>query len=318
MDKEENMKLLSLFDLNSLCSIVNILPKSKGVNKSVSFDILKNMYTITINDGSYIIKCNDGRELAINGWIDTITTGDEYGLDEDACGCISIIYKMFDNSKVVLNKRWIGPKWYNYNSFENVTLEDFAKASFTREATPGVNFYTKLEENGDSYLIARYPDNYSYTGEITKNGIILDRCVMSPDLDKIITFDNEIAPSEEEVRSFDGEKEEKRIIDLINNSDLSSKTKEFLIEDVDISNVKDYYKDLLFYYDNVLPLTRKANVIGNKLKNGEAHKWLFTKDELQYSSFMIRLFTTNGKYKDIHNEMKSITKEIAKEKKKVK
>jgi hypothetical protein len=315
MNKEENNKLLELYDLNSFCKIVNLLPNSTNVNDTLSFDMNNKSYKVTIKDGSFIIKCNDGRELTVNGWLETITIGDECDLDQYACGRIQIIYKMSDDSKIVLSNQMIGPKWYKYESFAIVNQDDITKNVIFGRKNPSVSFFTKIKRDGEYFLIARYPDCYSYTGEITKNGIILDRCVMSPDMDRIITFDDKVAPSEKEIRNFDGEKEERRINNLINNSDLSSKTKETLIEDIDISNVKAYYENLLFYYDNVLPLAKKTYMVGNKLKDGEAHKWLFTEEELQYVSFMIRLFTTGSKYKDIHREVKAIAKDMNQERK---
>lgn len=264
MEKNEKKYWLeNLFDLESITKFIRIIPKTFGSPTNVSFVHNGKGYNITKSNKEIKMSCNDGRELSIV--IKELSNSTISGVEEKSIN-IAVEYKLLDSFLQL------------YKGMHNTILTDLEDFDAYEMST---NLCFLSCSNGN--MLQLYKDftrdgidNFTFT----KNGIQYKDYLISYDCEKVISARGRILPSKEEIEKFSLENEQKSYLELLNSSNLDSRTKEVLINLFNLDEIVKEYKEVLDLYNNRLTSLKTALIFYQALVDGTVEEYLFTREEL--------------------------------------
>ena len=256
-------ELINLFDLDSICSMVKLLPQTIGHDLNSSFYRGDKRYTINKNDNSIVLSCSDGREFKIK--VNTIPVKNELGCTNYID--IDCFYKISDNASL----RYI-------KGLENTTFDDLKDLeSYRLSRKAFTNFLVANDNYVDSF--SSFTDNKIDEYTISTDYIKYRGYLISRDCSNIISLNEKRVPSKESLDNYDINEEKRIFYSIVNNSNLNPHTKEVLKNNFNEEELLSYKKDILKVY-NKLPSIKKAIEFKECLFGNEIRKYLFTNDEM--------------------------------------
>ena len=254
--------LNNLFDVESICSMIRLLPKSVGIREDFSFNYNNKRYNVHKEDDRLTLTCSDGRCLTIG-----VSKGkykNEFGVKRHTD--VACFYHISNNSSLRLFKILEDSSFDDLEELESYRLSK-NDLSYVVIANNTAFSYKDFKEDAiDDFIgkgnVVKYKNYYLYLES------------------DFITIDDKLAPTKEEVLNFNMETTKRKIVNsLYDIKELEPYVVEYLLEKIDDKEMIKLNEELRKLYDR-LPSVKEANKFRELLFSGNIKNYIFTNEEM--------------------------------------
>ena len=289
---DETKDYVELLNLKEFAKIINILGETTNIKEFDVADITYNYknYNFLKKGNSITVKCSDGKKLEVE--IDSNNVN--YGInDQKYYYYYNIKITTSKGDSIIINKTFVKDYYDSYKMFKEgiFDYDDLVHGCEIGYATKEDKNYHSLiwneEENGFNF---RYGLERRNGGYLYSTG--LEDYLLSKDLNRIISINNEILPSKETIDSFNVSEEKRKLIFILNNYGFNEVSKKVLLETIKqidekgkfINHIKDAYKNTIIPKSK--EILEEETKINEKLINN-----LFSKEEILFIIEVIKEIT---------------------------
>ena len=253
------------FDFYSICNMINLLPRTVGMDNEIDFYRDKKKYTITKTDNKIVLSCSDGRELTIiakNGGKMRNQNGESNYVN------ISCNYRISDNSTLSM-----------FKSLPDCVIEDIEGLEPYKLSKDNSIRFVVSTEKGQGHSFKLFSGDYiddicTMNGEIKYKNFII-----SSDFTKISSKEG-FVPSKETLENFDIEKAKKELFISLNTKyETNSYMTEYLLSKFNEEEFLNYNKELLLLYE-MLPSIKEAIKFRSEIRSNKIGKYVFSEEEM--------------------------------------
>jgi hypothetical protein len=258
-----NNELKYLFNVESICSMIRLLPKTIGMDTNIVFERDGKQYSIVKTNKCIALSCSDNRRLVIN--VSDGKMKNNYGYKDYIM--VTCNYNISETANINF-----------YKLLENCKFEDLEELEAYRlSKSDGVKFVSSFNCRANQFTHFRYDG----IDDLTVNGNVVEYKDYIISLkDNKITSKKKIIPTKEELENFNIEDLKLRIVDSVTKDlNVEPYIKEHLLANIDEEKIIKDNEELKNLYDK-LPSIKDAVNFRKVLLFGNIYKYVFNNEEM--------------------------------------
>ena len=299
--EKNNKDYVEILNLKEMTKLINFLGENTDIKEFDVSNITFNSdnYELIKKGNSITIKCSNGKKLAVeidSNNVNYINNEKKYYYYYNINNTTS------KGDSVVINKTFVKDYDDSYKLFQERRFDyhDLVHGcEFGYATKEDKNYHSIIWNEEENRFNFKYGLDHLKDGYIYSTGI--DKYLISKDLNKIITFNDQLLPDKEELYNFNLEEEKRKIQNILKDNHLNEITKGMIIELLNKLKEKEIYVNQLknAYEETIIPKSKEI-IKQEEILNDEVVYSLFNKEELL---FIIKVIKEINKEKNSNNDV---------------